>query len=208
MSDLVFSEMRFLAEPGEDRVARHPAGIVSRSEGRSCRPPELEVSHRDRAQKASDIACLDNRAHGREEPGYKIDARRRISNVLRVSSLTPEESVPRPDRDNHGRPVSQQALLSSASPASSRARPGRTSKEPKSSAVKASVTTTSQGLRILAEEKPRDYVPGQSRVSKSPAGRGLVGKRGPHKGEGEEFPIEDDLDNVAEGRSDGEYRKV
>jgi len=202
--------MRFLAEPGEDRVARDPARIVSGSEGRSCGPPGLGMSHRGREQKASDIVCPGNRAHDREELRGKINARHKTSNVLRTSSSVLEESVSSSDRENQGRSVAQQALLPSASLVSSRARPGRTSKkEPKSSVVKASVTTTSQGLRMLVEEKPRDHVPGQSRtVSKSLARRGLVRKREPHKVEDEEFSIEDYLDKVPEGRNDGEYRKV
>ena len=200
--------MRFLAEPGEDRVARDPARIVSGSGDRLCRPPGLGVSHRDKAQKASGIACLRNRAHDKEEPRGKINARRKTSNVLRTSSLALEEAVSSSDRDKQYCSVVQQALLPSASPVSSRASPGRTSKkEPKSSVVKASETTTSQGLRMLAEEKPQDHVPGQSRtVSKSSARRELVRKREPHKVE--ELSIEDYLDKVPEGRNDGEYRKV
>ncbi|PUU82523.1 hypothetical protein B9Z19DRAFT_1112814 [Tuber borchii] len=210
LSDLVFSEMRFLAEPGEDQVAKDPARIVPRREGRLCRPLRLEESHRDRAQKASDIARLDNRAHAREELESKINARRRASNTPRESSLTPKESVSSPDGDSQGSFAAPPALLPTTNLASSQARPGRTSKKkPRPSTVKASVTMTSQDLRIFAEEKPRDYHPRQSQsVSKSPVVRGLVRKGEPQKVEDEEFVIEDYLDRVTEGRNDGEYRKV
>lgn len=211
MSDLVFSEMRFLAEPGEDQVAKDPARIVSRREGRLCRPLRLEESHWDRSQKVSDITRLGNRAHDREELGSRINARRRASNTPHESSLTPKESVSSPDRDSRGSSVVLQALLPSTNLASSQAKPGRASKKKsnKPSTVKASVTTTSQNLRIFTEEKPRDYHSKQSQaVSKSPVVRGLVRKGEPQKVEDEEFSIEDYLDRVTEGRSDGEYRKV
>lgn len=202
--------MRFLAEPGEDQVAKDPARIVSRREGRLCTPLRLEESHWDRSHKASDIARLDNRAHDREELGSKINARRRASNTPRESSLTPKESVSSPDRDSQGSFVVLQTLLPSTNLTSSQAKPGRASKKKsKPSTVKASVTTTSQDLRIFTEEKPRDYRSKQSQaVSKSPVVRGLVRKGDPQKVEDEEFAIEDYLDRVTEGRSDGEYRKV
>lgn len=211
MSDLVFSEMRFLAEPVEDQVAKDPARIVPRSEGRLCRLLGSEESHWNRAQEASDIARLDNRTHDREEePGGKINARRRSSNAPRMSSLTPKESISNPDRDNQGSFVALQALLPSTNLISSQEKPGRASKKkPKPSTVKESVATASQDLRMFAEEKQRDHIPKQSQaVLKSPAVRGLVGKEEPQKVEDEEFAIEDYLDKVTESRNDGEYRKV
>ncbi|KAG0638619.1 hypothetical protein HOY80DRAFT_887659 [Tuber brumale] len=222
LSDLVFSEMRFLAATGGEQVALDRGRSVSRGEERFCRPHALEISRSDRAQKVSDIAHPDKLAQDRKGVQGKIkdralptklgllNASHRTLQSPHVSSLDREESTSNPCSGIRDYFDTRKELLSSVNLAGGRVMPGRRSeKKPKSTAMNASAARTPQGLSGLMEEGQRNRVPGQPQVaSESPTLRTSERRGTPRKEGNGELLTQEYLGRRTGCSNDGEYKKV
>ncbi|CAZ84465.1 unnamed protein product [Tuber melanosporum] len=220
LSDLVFSEMRFLATTGEDQVALDQGRTMSKGEERFCRPHALEISHSDRARKVSGAAHRDKLTQDRKEVQGKIKDRALLTKLSMlnaghrtpsspcVSSLGPKESTCNPGRGIRNCFDARKALLSPVNLARGRMMPGRGSEEkPKSTAMNASAVRTFQGLSGLIEEGQQNRVSGQPQAaSVSPTLRTLERRGTPRKAGNGEFALQEYLGRRTGCSNDGEYK--
>ncbi|RPA96179.1 hypothetical protein L873DRAFT_1695452, partial [Choiromyces venosus 120613-1] len=220
--DLIFSEMRFLAEAENDRGTLNKGSVVSRNEEGTSMALALEASHSHGTQKSSEMAGLNQRVHNRELLERKRAKDRvlskkhnlikigcRTSETSRGSSLTSKKSLLGSDGDIR-RYFSGQPALACANLASSEITPGQKSqKKTKSAAVNSNLAGSSKDLRKIPEEKVGDYMLGKSRTaSDSTAARESERRGTPQNGQDGELVTQELGGKRTNSRNDGQYKKV